>query len=463
MSLIKRNELAGLLKDIEAGTVAPVYLITGERFLCRQAAEQLVNTLLPADQRQTKLQNIDGDREDVGRTVNLLRTYSLFGGRQVVRVWDSRLFFSKQLSKALWQKAVKMREEQKPERARRYLVQMLNAAGLAVDEENADLASLTGRRWKVLFGFAKPSDDLKWVRQVFEAAPEGAEAHKDPGAASDNSELVMNTLQEGIPVDNTLVLVAEAVDKRKKLYRYIQQNGIIVDLAVEGGASRKAVQEQEGVLKEIIQNSVASLGKRIDQRAVQSLLARVGFHPVAAAMEAEKLALYAGDKPVITAADVDAIVGRTREDALYEFTEAVGQAQLDRALGILGRLLESGIHSLAVLATLRNFFKKMLLIRSFQESDTPAYSNGMTFPVFQKSYLPALKERYGEWVSLWKGHPYALYMSFSQAEKHSISFLKKGMRLLLEAEYRLKSSSASDRLVMENLLFQLLLPVKKAS
>lgn len=455
MALIKRNELPALFKEVEKGAVSPVYLVTGERFLCRQAAEQLVDILLPADQREIKLQNIDGDREDVNRTVHLLRTYSLFGGRQVVRVWDSKLFFSKQVSKTMWQKATGMWEEKKPDDARRYIVRMLHSGGLAVDEESVDVAALSDRRWRELFGFAKPSGDLGWVKQLFDSAPGAVAVPGGPEAGSDGSEQILLILQGGLPTDNILIIVAEAVDKRKKLYKYIEKHGVILDLTVEGGSSRKAVDEQERVLTEIIQQAVADLGKKIDRQAVQMLLKRVGFHPVAAAMEAEKLALYAGDQDHIDGSDVDAIVGRTREDALYELTGAVGQAQLEQSFAILARLLESGVHSLAVLATLRNFFKKMLVIRSFQESPEPSYAKGMAFAVFQKRYLPALKEAHSAWLPLWKGHPYALYMSFGQAEKYSVNFLKKALGMLLEAEYRLKSSSVPDRLVMENLLLEL--------
>ena len=123
---------------------------------------------------------------------------------------------------------------------------------------------------------------------------------------------------------------------------------------------------------------------------------------------------------------------------------------------ILGRLLESGIHALAILATLRNHLKKMLLIRSAQRLDRPQYSHTMSFQVFQKQYLPSLKDGREDWSILWAGHPYGLFLLFRQTAKFSATRLQNSLTEVLAAEYRLKGSSLPTRLVLENLLFKLI-------
>jgi DNA polymerase-3 subunit delta len=183
----------------------------------------------------------------------------------------------------------------------------------------------------------------------------------------------------------------------------------------------------------------------------------VGFHPVAAVMESEKLALYAADKQVITKADIDAVIGRTREEALFELNEAVTSDKLEEGLTILSRLQESGIHPLVILKTLTNHLKKLLLIRSFQDLGDPQYSKSIPFPAFQKVYLAKLKEGRDEWSSLlWKNHPYGLYMLFRQASRYSCQELENNLKELLKAEYRLKSSSVDNRLIVDNLLFNIM-------
>ncbi len=74
---------------------------------------------------------------------------------------------------------------------------------------------------------------------------------------------------------------------------------------------------------------------------------------------------------------------------------------------------------------------------------------------FQKVYLPALKER-GVWADMLKGHPYALFMSFSKAQEFSCVVLKNWMTLLLQAEFRLKGSPIPAELVLEELFLTML-------
>ena len=185
-------------------------------------------------------------------------------------------------------------------------------------------------------------------------------------------------------------------------------------------------------------------------RALELLFERVGFHPVAVVMETEKLALAVGDRDLITVEDLDAMVGRTREDALFELTDAFGKQQVARTLVLLQRLLENGIHGLAILATMRNYLRRLLIFRSLQLQTEPSWQSGMNAGQFQIVYLPALKER-GEWSDLLKGHPYALFMSFSKAQEFSCSTLKNYFSQLLQAEYRLKGAPLPPELVLEEL------------
>jgi DNA polymerase-3 subunit delta len=192
----------------------------------------------------------------------------------------------------------------------------------------------------------------------------------------------------------------------------------------------------------------------METRAMDMLLERVGFHPVAVVMELEKLALFVEDRPLISCADLETMVGRTREDALFELTEAFGNRQVAATLVILGRLLENGIHALAILATMRNYIRKMLLFRSLQLQSSPSWQRGMQAAQFQEAYLPALKEK-GVWVEMLKVHPYALYMSFKKAENFSVSILKEWLTLLLKTEFQMKGSSLPPTLLLEELFLTL--------
>lgn len=451
MPLYRRDELPRLVAEIAQRTPATVYLLFGERYLCQEAATAIINALLPDEaHRNAGLKVVDGDREDPIHTLNLLRTYSLFGGRQVVKVVDSRLLYSKTVAKTLWDKAKKAKDGQDDRQAARYLTQMLALANLTAAEwRSEEVAELEAGRWQELFSFAKPQE-VGWVAEVLASAELGAGAAAQPDEAA---ELYLAALPEGIPRGNTLILLAEAVDKRKKLYKAIEQHGVVLDLAVEGGATSAAKKGQEEVLRALVAKTLAPFGKTLEPQVLPLLLDRVGFHPVALVMETEKLALAVGEAKTIKRADLDAMVGRTREEALYELTEAYAAANLGESLRISRRLQEAGMHPLAILAGLRNHLRKLLLARSLQELPELAYSPGLAFAAFQQGYLTRLKEM-RDIPPLLAGHPYVLYKTFRQAERTTAAQLKGALKELLAAEFRLKGSIVPEALVLEAFLFR---------
>ncbi|HSO09605.1 MAG TPA: DNA polymerase III subunit delta, partial [Desulfoprunum sp.] len=225
--------------------------------------------------------------------------------------------------------------------------------------------------------------------------------------------------------------------------------------AVAAGSGAAAQGEQKDVLRRLVQQTLYEFGKKIEPRALDLFFERVGFQPVAVVMETEKLALYAEDRPLITVADLDAMVGRSREDALFELTDAFGKSQAGRTLEILNRLQDSGTHGLAILATMRNYLRRLLIFRSLQLRPEPRWYSGMNARQFQNDYLPALKDS-GEWPELFKGHPYALFMSYTTAAGFSCRVLRDLLEMLLAAEYRLKGSPLPPRLVLEELFLAML-------
>ncbi len=463
MALYKRKDIPILLQEINKGITSQVYLVFGDRYLCRNTAAEIADKLIPDTAlRKTQLQMVDGDQEDQVRTLNLLRTFSLFQGRKILQVSDTKLFLSKNVAGSLLNKAYKAYISKEVKQSARFLKQFLDAAGMTSDELiNEDIASYSPSRWKTAFGFNKPKEDLKWINDI-ENAEFTSEHKADDSTKTDVSDHFIAAFEKGIPDNNILILLAETVDKRKRLFKYIQKNETLVDLSVDTGVSSAARKDQDALLKELVIKTLKKYGKKLTSEALPIFLERVGFNPDAAVMETEKLALYTGDSDTVSLDDLNAITGRTREEALFELTEAFTAKKLETALVILSRLQDKGTHALAILATLRNHIRKMLLVRSFQGLAEPRYKTGMSFPIFQKAYLPEIKEGREQWNTLlWKGHPYALYMQFKQAEKFNCEDLQDGLAKILAAEFRVKGSGVPDSVILEDLLFRLIIgPVK---
>ena len=448
MALIKRTELPAHLQSMEQGeqSAYKIFLFYGERYLCREAADSLQKCLLASV--GGAVNTIDGDAEDSGRTLGQLMNFSLLPGRQIFRVTDSRLFHSKNVASNIWSKVEQARTAKKETACRRQLLSFVSLGGLTPEDS---LAEVDTGQWQALFGFARPAGDLGWADELLATVTK----QKKSAGSGDIATRYVEAFKKGIPPNNVLLLTAESVDKRKQLFTFIKKDGLVVDCSVAAGASAAAQKGQKEVLREMVMKSLAGFQKKIAPRALQLLFERVGFHPVAVVMETEKLALYVGDRELITVEDLEAMVGRTREDALFELTDAFGKRQAARTLILLHRLLEQGIHSLAILATMRNYLRKMLIIRSLQLGSKPTWQSGMNAGQFQKTYLPALKER-GVWGEMLKGHPYALFMSFSKAQEFSCMVLKRWLALLLQAEYRLKGAPLPPGLVLEELFMTML-------
>ncbi|MDZ7640546.1 MAG: DNA polymerase III subunit delta [Desulfurivibrio sp.] len=460
MSTLQRKDLADLCQQIAAGRTAPVYLLVGERYLCREAADQLSAALLPEpQQRANQLTVIDGEREEPPRTMAALKTYSLFGGRQVIQVVDSRIFLSKTVAKTLWQQATQAREsgDHGDADATRLLLAMLQLAGLSLAEwQQQQAAGLSAADWQHLFGFAKP-DDSQWAETLL-AALEPATAPAPPAGGGDGAETYLTALESGLPPHNHLILLAATADRRKKLYKYLEQHGVVVDLSVAAGSSTPARKEQKNVLGELARRTLAEFDKKLAADALDPLLERIGFQPVAVVMECEKLALYIGERPRVERRDVDAMVGRTREEAIYELSEAYSAGELERGLILLKRLRGGGMHPLAMVAGLRNHIRKLLLAQAVLGGADGDFQPEMPFPVFQKNFLPRLKEQRQAaggrgWPTTFPNHPYALYQLFRQAAGHHPADLRARLADLLQAEYRLKGSGLPEQAILGALFF----------
>jgi DNA polymerase-3 subunit delta len=447
MALHKRTDIDQVLEDIGRGEIKKIYLCFGERFLCQQALQQIEQKLL-ATQAGT-VHGIDGATEDNATILARILSFSLLPGLQIYRVTDSRLFLSRDIGASTWDKALKAHRNGKTKGALRHLAQLLNIGSITPEGTHV-FSEIGPDQWQKLFGFSRPDQDLAWADQLIQES-----AVAQAGPAEDSVERLIGAIESGFPQQNVLLVSAENVDKRKKIFTSIKKHGDIIDCSVAEGASRAALNEQRTVIREMAGRTLKSFAKKMEPKILEQLFERVGFHPVAVVNEVEKLCLFVEDRQQISSQDLDLMVGRTREDAIFELTEAFGRKDSSRTMVILNHLLEDGIHELAIIASMRNFLRRLLIFRSLQAMTTPVWHNGMNANDFQNNYLPSLKEA-GEWPDLLKGHPYALYMSFTKAAEFTPAVLKQSLALLLKAEFRLKSTGLPPRVVVEELLFTLI-------
>ena len=95
MPVFDRKDFAKILEQIEQGSIAPIYLLHGEDYLVKSALEELTELLVPESQRSTNLQVVDGGEADFRQILDSVNTFALFGGRKVIVVRNSRIFYCK--------------------------------------------------------------------------------------------------------------------------------------------------------------------------------------------------------------------------------------------------------------------------------------------------------------------------------------------------------------------------------
>ena len=100
-------------------------------------------------------------------------------------------------------------------------------------------------------------------------------------------------------------------------------------------------------------------GKKLPANAAELLVELVGAQMGLLDSELEKLAIYAGERPSIEKADVDALVGRSREANVFKIMDAVGDGNPEAALTILSELLEEGDAALQILGALGFQLRKL--------------------------------------------------------------------------------------------------------
>lgn len=167
------------------------------------------------------------------------------------------------------------------------------------------------------------------------------------------SEILLSYLQQPSPY-TCLVLQAAKLDQRKKLFLELKKQAVLVE-------AKKLYENQ---VPEFIVAEVKERGRRISSDAVEMLAYLVGTNLQEMVAQVEKSILFIGERQEVTVADVRAIVSDTKVDSIFEFTDAIGARQVDKALRCLHTILRDNGAPLYVLNMLVRHFRQIWVVRS---------------------------------------------------------------------------------------------------
>jgi DNA polymerase III subunit delta len=151
------------------------------------------------------------------------------------------------------------------------------------------------------------------------------------------------------PVDTCcLVLVADAVDKRRSLTRQLLAKAIVVECSGPGDAVEAAKWVRDRVEQE---------GMTIEARTARLVADRIGPDVSRLRSDVERLVLYAAGNKTVTEADVKDIVAPAMSQDDWGVTRAIERGAAGEALRELGVMMDNGAVPYMILGQLAWFVR----------------------------------------------------------------------------------------------------------
>jgi DNA polymerase III subunit delta len=487
MPEISYRQLDATLKETgeSAGkkVFSPVYLIHGEELLYKKAHDALVTALLPGDSRKHNFEPVTGDNDNIADALNRMNTYSLLSGTKVVSFQDARVFDTQQHKDKLLEKAKTAFDNRDMRKAAQYLLSIMAQSGLTFNDLEQEDRGLTL--------LLESTADAEWLEKIILYCKEN---EMPIPANRDYSKQLQDAIQKGFPKRNHLIITTDLVDQRRTLFTTLKECGTVVDCSVPKGNRQADRQVQEEVIRERMQSILSAAKKRMDPRAFSVLFEMTGFDLRTFSGNLEKLVLYVGSRETITPEDVTTTLDRTREDPVYEFTGAVSDRNVEKALFYLDAILSKGGHPLQILAGLVNHFRKVLLAKAFIESrNGRVWRSGISFNQFKTDVVPVIKaydaqllEMTDAWESMTEeavpddststkkkkkkkkknaaadlviaqnpNNPYPIYLLLKKTDRFTMATLLSAYAALGEIDVQLKSTGQNPRILLEKFVIEI--------
>lgn len=295
-------------------------------------------------------------------------------------------------------------------------------------------------------------------------------------------DLFSDFIQKGIPQNHFLILTSEIIDKRKKIYKTINDHGLMIDCAVAKGPRKADVDEQRVVLKGIAAPIMHRAQKILENQAFHALVDLTGFNLDLFSQNLEKLIAYTGKNNTISISDVKAVIIRDKKDPIFNLTNAVMDKDLKNSLFYLDSLFNEGYHPLQILKTFENLIRKLIVVKCFTKTalqNNPVSFKNMNYNSFVKNVLPGIivhdeqtkkaikeqedylskqdskkkKELSNDLVlALNPKNPYPVFQVFQKSENFSLNELNHAVFFLSDLDYKMKSSSFDAKTQIENFI-----------
>lgn len=163
---------------------------------------------------------------------------------------------------------------------------------------------------------------------------------------------------ESFPDTTHVVFVEKNVDKRNRLYKWIQKNGCVTECK----------QQQEKELVPWVARYLKGHGKNISRHTVEYLISKVGFQMDTLVNELDKLIGYTGERTDITKEDVDEVCSGQVVGKIFDMIDAVIAGENEKVFRLYGDLLELKEPPLVILHLLGRHINILLQVKEIGSS-----------------------------------------------------------------------------------------------
>ncbi len=230
-----------------------------------------------------------------------------------------------------------------------------------------------------------------------------------------------------IPEYCTVVFTYETLtwkpDKRfKKLWDAIEESATVIEFAK---------QDQRELITWVTRHFLANQ-KRISSDLCAYLIDITGGTMTALSSEIKKICAYSGAEEICRA-DIDAVVEPVLDAVVYQMTDLLGQKQYAKALQKLQQLLKLQQDPISILGAIGGQFRRISTARVLIDNGRPA----------------------SELAAIYKITDYPARKTMESARRFTPDFCKKASQLILETDYRMKTSFDEQERLLEMLILQL--------
>ena len=220
--------------------------------------------------------------------------------------------------------------------------------------------------------------------------------------------------------ESTVIIFAEAeVDKRTKLYKAVNKQGLSVEFEVQ----------KESDLVNVIIKKFAADKIQISSDLAKYFVTRIGTSMDELFSEADKLISYVYEKRTVTKEDIDNVCARQLSDKIFDIMDYMGKKDRENAIGYYLDLIGLQESPVKILSLINNHFTRLYNVKNL-----------------------AAEGKSGEIASLLKLPPFFVKKYIDQANNFSFEKLKDALEYGIFIDNAIKTGEMNEYVAVESMI-----------